>query len=60
VFLARQTKLFIKRTEGASGIEYAIIAAMVAVVIAVISPDVGTAITKTFKTITDSLNPPKP
>lgn len=60
VFLARQTKLFAKRTEGASGIEYAIIAAMVAVVIAVISPDVGTAITKTFKTITDSLNPPKP
>ena len=32
VFLTRQAKLFVQRTEGASGIEYAIIAAMVAVV----------------------------
>lgn len=60
MFLARQTKLFVKRTEGASGIEYAIIAAMVAVVIAVISPEVGTAITNTFKKITESLNPSTP
>ncbi len=55
VFLARQTKLFIKRTEGASGIEYAIIAAMVAVVIAGLSPDVQTAVSGVFEKIKEGL-----
>ena len=55
VFVARQVKLFAKRTEGASGIEYAIIAAMVAVVIAVISPDVQLAVTNIFTKLKDGL-----
>lgn len=58
VFVARQAKLFAKRTEGASGIEYAIIAAMVAVVIAGLSPDVQTAVTGIFTKIKTGLNPP--
>ena len=48
VFVARQAKLFAKRTEGASGIEYAIIAAMVAVVIAGLSTGMGNSITTIF------------
>ncbi|MEC4241358.1 Flp family type IVb pilin [Pseudomonas sp. DSV-1] len=56
IFLARQAKLFAKRTEGASGIEYAIIAAMVAVVIAGLSTGVGDSIKKVFNAITASLN----
>ena len=40
-----------KDTEGASGIEYAIVAAMVAVVIAGLSGDMGTSITTLFGTI---------
>lgn len=55
VFVSRQAKLFAKRTEGASGIEYAIIAAMVAVVIAGLSPDVQTAVTKVFGKISKGL-----
>ena len=51
VFVARQVKLFAKRTEGASGIEYAIIAAMVAVVIAGFSVDVQKAVTDIFDEI---------
>ena len=60
VFLTRQAKLFLQRTEGASGIEYAIIAAMVAVVIAGLSPDVQTAVTGIFTKIKTGLNPPAP
>jgi pilus assembly protein Flp/PilA len=44
-----------KDTEGASGIEYAIIAAMVAVVLAGFSPGVQTAITTTFTAIQAAL-----
>jgi len=55
VFVARQAKLFAKQTEGASGIEYAIIAAMVAVVIAGLSPDVQTAVSTVFGKIKDGL-----
>ncbi|WP_321834734.1 Flp family type IVb pilin [Pseudomonas kulmbachensis] len=50
-FVAGQIKSFIKRTEGASGIEYAIIAAMVAVVIAGFSVDVQKAVTDIFDEI---------
>ena len=57
-FMSQQIKQFIKRTEGASGIEYAIIAAMVAVVIAGLSPDVQTAVTGIFTKIKTGLNPP--
>jgi pilus assembly protein Flp/PilA len=55
VFLARQAKLFAKRTEGASGIEYAIIAAMVAVVIAGLSPSVQDAVTGVFDKVKEGL-----
>ena len=58
VFVARQAKLFAKRTEGASGMEYAIIAAMVAVVIAGLSPKVQEAVTTILSTITTGLNKP--
>ncbi|POF39647.1 pilus assembly protein [Pseudomonas laurylsulfativorans] len=44
-----------KDTEGASGIEYAIIAAMVAVVLAGFSGGVQNAITATFNTIQAAL-----
>lgn len=40
-----------KDTEGASGIEYAIVAAMIAVVIAGLSAGMGTSITTLFGTI---------
>jgi pilus assembly protein Flp/PilA len=46
-----------KDTEGASGIEYAIVAAMVAVVIAGLSGGMGTSITTLFGTITTALIP---
>ena len=55
VFVARQAKLFAKRTEGASGIEYAIIAAMVAVVIAGLSPSVQTAVADVFDKVKEGL-----
>ena len=58
VFLARQAKLFAKRTEGASGIEYAIIAAMVAVVIAGFSSPIQIAVKAIFDTIKTGLAKP--
>ncbi|MFU2329296.1 Flp family type IVb pilin [Pseudomonas sp. NFX98] len=48
-------KGLIKDTEGASGIEYAIIAAMVAVVLAGFSTGVKTSITTTFTAIKAAL-----
>ncbi|CAN7703793.1 MULTISPECIES: Flp family type IVb pilin [Pseudomonas] len=44
-----------KDTEGASGIEYAIVAAMVAVVIAGLSGGMGTTITTIFGKITSAM-----
>ncbi len=44
-----------KDTEGASGIEYAIVAAMVAVVIAGLSAGMNTTITNIFAKITTAL-----
>ena len=58
VFLSRQVKQFVQRTDGASGIEYAVIAAMVAVVIAGFSPDIQTAVKNVFTTIKTGLTPP--
>jgi pilus assembly protein Flp/PilA len=46
---------FFKDEEGASGIEYALIAAMVAVVIAGASPAVKTAVKGVFDTVTAAL-----
>lgn len=45
-----------KDTEGASGIEYAIVAGMVAVVIAGLSAGMGTSITTIFGKIKDALS----
>ena len=59
-FISQQLKQFAKRTEGASGIEYAIIAAMVAVVIAGVSPDVQKSVGTIFDTIKTGLAAPKP
>ncbi|KQN53706.1 pilus assembly protein [Pseudomonas sp. Leaf48] len=50
-------KKFIKDTEGASGIEYAVVAAMVAVVLIGLSPSVKTALVTFFGTITTALTP---
>ena len=55
MFLARQAKLFAKRTEGASGIEYAIIAAMVAVVIVGFSGSIRDSVSTVFSTISTKL-----
>ena len=44
-----------KDTEGASGIEYAVVAAMVAVVIAGLSGGIGTDLTTVFTKIKDAL-----
>lgn len=44
-----------KDTEGASGIEYAIVAAMVALVIAGLSGGIGTSITTLFGRISTAL-----
>ncbi|KII30005.1 pilus assembly protein [Pseudomonas fluorescens] len=44
-----------KDTEGASGIEYAVVAAMVAVVIAGLSGGIGTDLTAVFTKIKDAI-----
>lgn len=51
IFMSRQVKSFIKRTEGASGIEYAMVAAMVAVALIVFIPTISTAIGAIFTKI---------
>ncbi|SEI25070.1 Flp family type IVb pilin [Pseudomonas fuscovaginae UPB0736] len=50
-----QVQLFIQRKEAASGIEYAIVAAMVAVVIIGFTTDISTKIGNVFKSIKDGL-----
>ncbi|HGA2316180.1 TPA: Flp family type IVb pilin [Pseudomonas putida] len=48
-------KQFLQRKDGASGIEYAVIAAMVAVVLAGLSGGISSAITTTFTAIRNAL-----
>jgi len=48
-------KVLAKDTEGASGIEYAVIAAMVAVALATLSPTVSAKVTATFTAIAAAL-----
>ncbi|KMM83432.1 pilus assembly protein Flp/PilA [Pseudomonas taetrolens] len=50
-FLIHQAKLFAKRTEGASGIEYALIAGMVAVALVAFVPTISTAVGAIFTKI---------
>lgn len=58
VFLTRQTKLFSQRTEGASGIEYAIIAAMVAIALAAFVTPISSSIDTMFTTIKAAVTKP--
>ncbi|AZC99919.1 Flp family type IVb pilin [Pseudomonas chlororaphis] len=53
--LASRLLRFLKNNEGASGIEYALIAGMVAVAIAAFVPDISEAITGTFTVLRDTL-----
>ncbi|OPA95304.1 pilus assembly protein [Pseudomonas fluorescens] len=50
-----QTQLFLRRRDGASAIEYAIIVAMVALVIIGFSTDIGVKIKSIFQQIKDGL-----
>lgn len=51
LFVAHHVKQFAKRTEGASGIEYAIIAAMVAIALAAFVTPISGAIKTMFGTL---------
>lgn len=51
LFVAHHVKQFAKRTEGASGIEYAIIAAMVAIALAAFVTPISGAIKTMFTTL---------
>jgi len=50
-----KTRRFFRRTEGASAIEYALIVAMVALVVIVFVPGISGSITATFKAVEDGL-----
>ena len=54
-FLKHQAMLFAKRTEGASGIEYALIAGMVAVALVAFVPTISAAVTAMFTQIEGAL-----
>ena len=54
-FLKHQAMLFAKRTEGASGIEYALIAGMVAVALVAFVPTISTAVKTMFTQIEGAL-----
>ena len=55
VFLTRQVKLFLHRTEGASGIDYAIIAAMVAIALTAFASLISSAIGTMFTTLKNAV-----
>ena len=55
-FVAHQVKQFAKRTEGASAIEYALIVAMVAIVIIAVSPDIQSSVKTMFNDIKNGLD----
>jgi pilus assembly protein Flp/PilA len=50
-----KTRRFFRRTEGASAIEYALIVAMVALLLVAFVPTLGDAVTKSFQAIEDAL-----
>lgn len=52
-------KKFLREEAGASGIEYAIVAAMVAVVIVGFMTPIGESVQEIFQTIQDELDPPE-
>jgi len=49
---------FCKRTDGASGIEYALVAAMVAVALVTFVPTISSGVTSIFNKINTTLNAP--
>ncbi|MCU1757235.1 MULTISPECIES: Flp family type IVb pilin [Pseudomonas] len=53
-----KAKLFFQRTEGASGIEYAIIAAMVAIALAAFVTPISGSIDTMFTTIKNAVTKP--
>ncbi|NWL77514.1 Flp family type IVb pilin [Pseudomonas taiwanensis] len=53
--LAKKLRKFGKEEEGASGIEYAIVAAMVAVAIISFSPDIKKGVETTFTSIKNGM-----
>ena len=55
VFLTRQVKLFAQRTDGASGIEYALIAGMVAVAIVTFVAPIKSEVVAIFTSIKTAL-----
>lgn len=55
VFLTPQVKLFAQRTDGASGIEYALIAGMVAVAIITFVSPIKTQVNLIFTAIQEAL-----
>ena len=55
-FVAHQVKQFAKRTEGASAIEYALIVAMVAIVVIAVSPDIQSSVKTMFNDIKTGLD----
>lgn len=50
-----KTRRFFRRTEGASAIEYALIVAMVALLLVAFVPTLGEAVTNSFQAIEDAL-----
>lgn len=54
--LFQRSKKFIREDVGASGIEYAIVAAMVAVIIIGFMGDIGESVGDIFETIKNELN----
>ena len=57
-FLTHQAKIFFHRNEGASGIEHAIIAAMVAIALAALVGPISGAIDTMFTTIKNAVTKP--
>ena len=55
-YLLLKTRLFFNRTEGASAIEYAIVVAMVAVVVVAFVTPMGDRVLAIFNNILTSLN----
>jgi pilus assembly protein Flp/PilA len=56
MFTTTKVMSFLNDEEGASGIEYALVAAMVAVVIAAFVPTIGPKIKTTFSKLSTALN----
>lgn len=54
--MIKKPYLFLTRTTGATAIEYALIAALIAIAIAAALPFVGTALVERFNTVVNAFN----